>query len=156
VIGRAPKFENIALSTMLREIMRDTHNSWDKNPFPIEHAYNRVVHKITHISTFEVVRKHSPLSLLKLLPPPKGIMPKGKVTTIGNFRKHKRIRGHIQPSKGKYCEKFPKTKEKQKWKLHTIKFSPNAHTNSFALFQDSQSGSTHLDEARGCYSRSSL
>jgi len=30
-----------------------------------------------------------------------------------------------------------KTKEKQKWKLHTIKFSPNAHTNSFPLFQDS-------------------
>ena len=73
----------------------------------------------------------------KLLPPPKGIMPKGKVTTFGNFRKHKRIRGHIQPSQGRYCEKLPKTKEKQKWQLHTIKFSPNAHSNSFALFQDS-------------------
>jgi len=42
-----------------------------------------------------------------------------------------------QPSKGKYCEKLPNTKEKQKWQLHTIKFSQNAHTNSFALFQDS-------------------
>jgi len=64
-------------------------------------------------------------------------MPKGQLTTIENFRKHKRITGHTQPSKGKYCEKLPKTKEKQKWQLHTIKFSPNAHTNSFALFQDS-------------------
>ena len=51
--------------------------------------------------------------------------------------KHKRIRGHIQSSKGKYCEKLPKTKEKQKWQLLTIKFSPIAHTNSFVLFQDS-------------------
>jgi len=116
VMDRAPKFENIALPSMLYEIMRDTHNSWDKNPFPIEHAYNGVVHKITHISTFEVVCEPSPLTLLKLLPP-KGIMPKGKVTTIGNFRKHKRIRGHIQPSQDKYCEKLPKTKEKQNGNL---------------------------------------
>ena len=94
-MDRAPKFENIALPSMLHEIMRDTHNSWDKNPFPFEHAYNGLVHKITHISPFEVVCEHSPLALLKLLPSPKGIMPKGKVTTIGNFRKHKRIRGHI-------------------------------------------------------------
>ena len=89
------KIENIALTTMIREIMRDNHNSWDEYPFPIEHAYNAVVHKITHISTFEVVCEHSPLSLSMLLPPPKGIMPKGKVTTIGNFIKHKRIRGYI-------------------------------------------------------------
>ena len=33
VMDRAPKFENIALPSMLHEIMRDTHNSWDKNPF---------------------------------------------------------------------------------------------------------------------------
>ena len=31
---------------------------------------------------------------------------------------------------------MPTTKEKQKWQLHTIHFSPNAHTISFALFQD--------------------
>jgi len=67
---------------MPREIMRDNHNSWDEYPFPIEYAYNGVVHKITHISRFEVVCEHSPLSLLKLLPPPKGIMPKEKVTTV--------------------------------------------------------------------------
>jgi len=64
-------------------------------------------------------------------------MPNEKLTTIENFTKHKRIREHIQPSKEKYCEKLPKTKEKQKWKLHTIAFSPIAHINFFALFQDS-------------------
>ena len=98
---------------------------------------NRVVHKTTNISTFEVVCEHSPLSLFELLPLPKGIMPNEKLTTIENFTKHKRIREHIQPSKEKYCEKLPKTKEKQKWKLHTIAFSPIAHINFFALFQDS-------------------
>ena len=30
-----------------------------------------------------------------------------------------------------------KQKKNKKWQLHTIKFSPNAHTNSFALFQGS-------------------
>ena len=98
---------------MPREIMRDNHNSWDEYAFPIEHAYNGIVHKITHLSPFDVVCEHSPLSLFKLLQPPKGIMPKEKVTTIGDFIKQKRIRGHIQPSKGKYCEKLPKTKEKK-------------------------------------------
>ena len=64
-------------------------------------------------------------------------MPKGKVTSFGNFRKHKRIRGHLQPSKGRYCEKLAKTREKQKLQLHTIICSPKTHPNSFALFQDS-------------------
>jgi len=32
---------------------------------------------------------------------------------------------------------LPKTKEKEKWQLHTIEFYPIAHTNSFALFKDS-------------------
>jgi len=119
------------------------------------------INKTTNISPFDVVCEHSPLSLFKLLPPPKGIMPKEKVTTIGDFIKHKRIRGHIQPSKGKYCEKLPKKKEKQKWQLHTIKFSPIAHTNSFVLFQDSHRwtfdpGGLTIDEARGCYPRSNL
>ena len=68
--------------------MRDNHNSWDKYAFPIEHAYNGVVHKITHLSPFDVVCEQSPLSVFKLLPPSKGIMPTEKVTTIGDFIKH--------------------------------------------------------------------
>jgi len=38
---------------------------------------------------------------------------------------------------------LPKTKEKQKWQLHTIKFSPIAHINSFVLFQDSHRWTFH-------------
>ena len=64
-------------------------------------------------------------------------MPKEKVTTNEHFKMNKMIREHIQQSKEKYCTKLPKPKEKKKWQLHTIKFSPIAHTNSFALFQNS-------------------
>ena len=119
---------------MLHEIMRDIHNSWDKNPFPFMHAYNGVVHKITHTSPFEVVCEHSPLAFLKLSPFPKGIMSKEKVTTFGNFRKHKRIRRHLQPSKGRYCEKLANTREKQEWQLHTIICFPKAYPNSCLLY----------------------
>jgi len=49
---------------------------------------------------------------------------------------HKRIREHIQQPKEKYCKKFPKTKEKQKWQLHKIDFYITASTNSFALFDN--------------------
>jgi len=134
---RASKLENIVLSSMLHEIMKDTHKPWDKNPFPYKHAYNGVVHEIIHISPNEVVYAQCPLTYFKLLPFLKGIMLKGNVTTFENFRKHKRIRGHLQPSNGRYCEKLAKTREKQKWQLHTFLCSPKAHPISFALFQDS-------------------
>jgi len=131
-MDRAPKFENIALPSMLHEIMRDTHNSWDKNPFPIEHAHHKVVHKTTYISTFEVVCGLNYLSSFELLPSPIGFVPKEKVTTIENFKMHKMIREHIQQSKKKYCKKLSNTKEKQKWQLSEINFQ----TNTYALFDD--------------------
>ena len=137
IIDRAPKFENIALSSMFHEIMRDTHKSWDKNPFPYKHAYKGVIHKITHISPFEVVCVLCPLAFIKLLLCLKKIMPKGKVTPFENFRKHKRIRGHLQPSKGRYCEKLATTREKQKWQLPTFICFSKDHPHSFALFQGS-------------------
>ena len=59
---RASTLANKALPFMLHEIMKDTHQSWDKNPFPYKHAYNGVVHKITHISPFKVVCAQCPLA----------------------------------------------------------------------------------------------
>jgi len=56
--------ENITLSTMLRVIMRDNHNSRDN------YANNKVVHKATNISSFEVVYGFDPLTPLDLLPLP--------------------------------------------------------------------------------------
>ena len=83
------EIENIALSTMPRVIIKGKHNSRDEN------AYNKVVHKTTYISTFEVVCGLSPLSLFELLPFPKGFVPKEKVKKIENFKMHKKIREHI-------------------------------------------------------------
>ena len=126
------KIENIALYTMPRIIIRDNHISRDEYLFHIEHAYNRVVHKTTNISTFEVVCGLNSLSPFKLSPFPKGFMPKEEVTKIENFKM--RIREHIQRPKEKYCKKLSKTKEKQKWQLHKIDIT--ALTNSFALFDN--------------------
>jgi len=123
------KIENIALSTIPRVIMKCTHNYRD------EHAYNKVVHKTTNISTFEIVCGLNSLSPFKLIQLPKGLVPKEKVTKIENFKK--RIREHIQRSKEKYCKKLPKTKEKQKWQLHQIDFYITTSTNSLALFDNS-------------------
>ena len=75
----------------------------------------------------------APLSLFELSPFPKRFVPKEKVTTIENFKMHKRIREHIQRPKEKYCEKLPKIKENKKWQYSKIDFQ----TNTYALFDDS-------------------
>nr|KYP38571.1 Transposon Ty3-I Gag-Pol polyprotein [Cajanus cajan] len=46
---------NRSLSTMLRAVLKGNHKSWDEYLPHIEFAYNRVVHKTTNISPFEVV-----------------------------------------------------------------------------------------------------
>jgi len=53
---------------------------------------------------------------------------------LSNIRGLKDTYNH---QKGNIVKSCQKQKEKQKWQLHTIKFSPIAHPNSFALFQDS-------------------
>jgi len=55
---------------MLRAIMKGNHKSWDEYLSHIEFAYNRVVHKTTNTSPFEVVYGFNPLTPLDLLPPP--------------------------------------------------------------------------------------
>ena len=55
---------------MLRSIVKGNHKSWDEYLPHIEFAYNRVVHKTTNISPFEVVYGFNPLTLLDLLPLP--------------------------------------------------------------------------------------
>ena len=57
-------FENLALSTMPRIIIKDKYNSRD------EHTYHSVVHKTTNMFPFEVVYGLNPLSPLDLLPLP--------------------------------------------------------------------------------------
>ena len=59
-------------------------------------------------------------------------MPKEKITTNEHFQINEMIIEHIQPSKEKYSEKLPKTKEKQTWQLSEINFQ----TNTSTLFYD--------------------
>jgi len=117
---------------MPRVIIKGKHNFRD------EHAYNRVVHKTTNISTFEVVCGLNPLFDLLPFPNPQRFVPKEKVTKTEYVKIHKRIKEQIQQSKEKYCKKLPKTIEKQKeWQLNKIDFNTIVSTNSFALFEDS-------------------
>ena len=119
-------FKNLALPTMSRTIIKDKHNSRD------EHTSHKVAHKATSISTFEVICGLNHLSPFKLLPSSIGFTPKEKVTTKEHFQINKMIIELTQPSKEKYCEKLPKTKEKQKWQLSEINFQ----TNTSVLFDD--------------------
>nr|KYP47298.1 Transposon Ty3-I Gag-Pol polyprotein [Cajanus cajan] len=61
---------NRSLSTMLRAVLKGNHKSWDEYLLHIEFAYNRVVHKTTKISPFEVVYGFNPLTPLDLIPLP--------------------------------------------------------------------------------------
>ena len=104
------KVENITLSIMPRVIMRDNHNSRD------DYANNKVVHKTTNISSFEVVYEFDPLTPLDLLtlPNPHTFVHKEGVTKVEFVKKmHERIQEQIQQQIEKYYEKLPKTIEKQ-------------------------------------------
>jgi len=102
--------ENITLSIMPRVITRDNHNSRD------EYAYNRVVHKTTNISPFEVVYGFDPLSPLDLLPLPNPhtfVHKEGATKDEFVKKMHERIKEQIQQQIEKYYKKLPKTIEKQ-------------------------------------------
>nr|KYP65388.1 Transposon Ty3-I Gag-Pol polyprotein [Cajanus cajan] len=58
---------NRSLSTMLRVVLKGNHKSWDEYLPHIEFAYNRVVHKATNISPFEVVYGFNPLTPIDLI-----------------------------------------------------------------------------------------
>nr|KYP37929.1 hypothetical protein KK1_040846 [Cajanus cajan] len=55
---------------MLREILKGNKKSWDDYLPHVEFAYNRVVHKTTNMSPFEIVYGFNPLTPLNLLPIP--------------------------------------------------------------------------------------
>jgi len=84
---------------MLRSIKRGNHKSWDGYLPHIEFAYNKVVHKTTNISPFEVVYGFNPLTPLDLLPlpNPQEFVHKEGVTKVEFVKKmHERIKNQIQ------------------------------------------------------------
>ena len=81
-----------SLSTMLRLVMKGNHKSWDEYLPHIEFSYNRVVHKTTNISPFEVVygfNPHIPSNFLSL-PNPHEFMNKEGVTKVEFLRNYMR------------------------------------------------------------------
>jgi len=98
---------NRSFSTMLRSVMKGNHKSWDEYLPHIEFAYNRVVHKTTNISPFEVVYGFNPLTPLNLLPlpNPQEFVHKEGLTKAEFVKKmHERIKNQIQQQIKKYIK----------------------------------------------------
>ena len=82
--------------------MKGSHRSWDEYFPHIDFAYNRVVHKTTNISPFEVVYGFNPLTPLDLLPLPNPhtFVHKEGATKAGFVKKmHERVKEQIQHQK---------------------------------------------------------
>nr|KYP53727.1 Transposon Ty3-I Gag-Pol polyprotein [Cajanus cajan] len=90
---------NRSLSTMLREVLKGNHKSWDEYLPHIEFSYNRVVHKTTKISPFEVVYGFNPLTPLDLIPllDSSHYFHKEGVSRVNFMKKlHEKVKTHIQ------------------------------------------------------------
>uniref|UniRef100_A0A151UHC9 Transposon Ty3-I Gag-Pol polyprotein n=1 Tax=Cajanus cajan TaxID=3821 RepID=A0A151UHC9_CAJCA len=84
---------------MLRAVLKGNHKSWDEYLPHIEFAYNRVVHKTTKISPFEVVYGFNPLTPLDLIPLPDSshYFHKEWVSRADFVKKlHEKVKTHIQ------------------------------------------------------------
>nr|KYP73963.1 Transposon Ty3-I Gag-Pol polyprotein [Cajanus cajan] len=105
---------NRSLSTMLRAVLKGNHKSWDEYLPHIEFAYNRVVHKTTKISPFEVVYGFNPLTPLDLisLPDSSHYFHKEGVSRADFVKKlHEKVKIHIQQKNdGKAWAKDPTTR----------------------------------------------
>jgi len=106
---------NRSLSTMLKAVMRGSHKSWDAYLPHIEFAYNKVVHKNTNISPFEVVYGFNPLTPLDLLPlpNPQTYVHKEGATKAEFVKKmHEKVKEQIQQKTEKYVKYNNKGKKK--------------------------------------------
>nr|KYP76123.1 Transposon Ty3-I Gag-Pol polyprotein [Cajanus cajan] len=101
------KVVNRFLGAMLRAILKGNKKSWDDYLPHVEFAYNRVVHKTTKMSPFEIVYGFNPLIPLDLLPLPDvaSFIHKER-TSRAEFVKnlHERVRNHIQSQTEKYTK----------------------------------------------------
>jgi len=70
---------------MLKAVLKGNYKSWDEYLPHIEFAYNRVVHRTTKLSPFEVVYGFNPLTPLDLLPLPQ---PRDFINKEGSLRQN--------------------------------------------------------------------
>ena len=98
---------NRSLSTMLMAVMKGSRRSWDEFLPHIELAYNRVVHKTTNISPFEVVYGFNPLTFLDLLPLPNPhtfVHKEGATKAEFVKKMHEGVKRQIQQQTEKYIK----------------------------------------------------
>jgi len=93
---------------MLRAILRGNHKSWDEYLSHIEFSYNRVVHKTTQLSPFEVVYGFNPLTPKDLIPlsNPKDFIHKEGASRVEFVRKlHEKVKSQLQQQSERYARK---------------------------------------------------
>uniref|UniRef100_A0A151UHV2 Transposon Ty3-G Gag-Pol polyprotein n=1 Tax=Cajanus cajan TaxID=3821 RepID=A0A151UHV2_CAJCA len=98
---------NRSLSTLLMVIFKNNKKSCDEHLPHIEFAYNRVVHKTTNLSPFEVVYGFNPLTPFDILPLPSisSYLHKEGVSKAYFIKKlHEKVKGQIEKQTQKYIE----------------------------------------------------
>nr|KYP33020.1 Transposon Ty3-I Gag-Pol polyprotein [Cajanus cajan] len=98
---------NKSLSTLLRVILKNNKKPWDEHLPHIEFAYNRVVHKTTNLSPFEVVYGFNPLTPFDILPLPStcSYLHKEGVSKADFTKKvHEKVKSQIEKQTQKYIE----------------------------------------------------
>jgi len=90
---------------LLRVIWKGNHKSWDEYLPHIEFAYNRVVHRTTKISPFEIVYGFNPITHLDLIPLPTSFdfVHKERVSK-SQFIKDLQVRNQSQSQTEKYVK----------------------------------------------------
>jgi len=96
---------------MLRAVMRSSHKSWD------EYEYNRVVHKTTNISPFEVVYDFNPLTPLDLSP-----LPNPQTFVMEEAQAHDRKNPSPSPNTSSSFSSSPTNRRSGPTKHHWISF----------------------------------
>uniref|UniRef100_A0A151UEG5 Transposon Ty3-I Gag-Pol polyprotein n=1 Tax=Cajanus cajan TaxID=3821 RepID=A0A151UEG5_CAJCA len=99
---------------MLRAVLKGNRKSWDEYLPYIEFSYNRVVHKTTKISPFEVVYGFNPLTPLDLIPLPDSshYFHKEGVSRDEFVKKlHEKVKTHIQQQNERTALKRSKGKK---------------------------------------------
>nr|KYP33065.1 Transposon Ty3-I Gag-Pol polyprotein [Cajanus cajan] len=98
---------NRSLSTLLKVLLKGNKKTWDDCLPHLEFAYNRVVHKTTNLSPFEVVYGFNPITSLDLLPLPNtpSLFHKEGVPRADFIKKyHENIKSQIKKKNTKICQ----------------------------------------------------
>nr|KYP33230.1 Transposon Ty3-I Gag-Pol polyprotein [Cajanus cajan] len=109
------KVVNRSLSTLLRVPLKGNKKTLDDCLLHLEFAYNRVVHKTTNLSPFEVVYGFNPITPLDLLPLPNtpSLFHKERVSKANFIKKyHDKIKSQIENQTQKYVKYNNKGRKK--------------------------------------------